>query len=99
MGTRKNCPLKMAIRADLRIAENNSDRLTRCGTPECGAGIASPCEDAFVEAAWDAIDAMNNLSGVSLVKRLTIGKGATRLTARGESSADLYRQLDTVKQP
>jgi molybdate transport system regulatory protein len=37
-------------------------------------------------AAWDAIDAMNNLAGEPLVERLAGGKGGggTRLTVRGE---------------
>jgi molybdate transport system regulatory protein len=37
------------------------------------------------KAAWDAIDAMNNLAGEPLVERLAGGKGGggTRLTARG----------------
>jgi len=47
------------------------------------------------KAAWDAIDAMNNLSGEPLVQRLAGGKGGggTRLTARGQKLVDNYAVL------
>jgi len=50
------------------------------------------------KAAWDAIDAMNNLAGEALVERLTGGKGGggTRLTARGEQLVKNFRLLDRV---
>src|SRR5689334_16720910 len=37
------------------------------------------------KAAWDAVDAMNNLAGAALVERSTGGRGggSTRLTPRG----------------
>jgi molybdate transport system regulatory protein len=49
------------------------------------------------KAAWDAIDAMNNLAGEPLVERLSGGKGGggTRLTARGEQ---LVRNFQLVEQ-
>jgi molybdate transport system regulatory protein len=47
------------------------------------------------KAAWDAIDAMNNLAGVPLVERAAGGKGGggTRLTARG---AQLVKNFDAI---
>jgi molybdate transport system regulatory protein len=44
------------------------------------------------KAAWDAIDAMNNLAGVALVARTTGGKGGggTRLTPRGAQLVDNF---------
>lgn len=48
------------------------------------------------KAAWDAVDAMNNLAGEPLVVRVTGGKGGggTRLTARGEQ---LVRNFHTLE--
>jgi len=48
------------------------------------------------KAAWDAIDAMNNLAGEPLVERQTGGKGGggTRLTARGQRLVDNFRIID-----
>jgi molybdate transport system regulatory protein len=50
------------------------------------------------KAAWDAIDAMNNLAGEALVERLTGGKGGggTRLTARGAQLVQNFRLLEQV---
>ncbi len=47
------------------------------------------------KAAWDAIDAMNNLSGEPLVERSVGGKGGggTSLTARGQKLVDNYAVL------
>jgi molybdate transport system regulatory protein len=48
------------------------------------------------KAAWDAIDAMNNLSGVALVVRATGGKGGggTTLTPRGERLIETFRAIE-----
>jgi molybdate transport system regulatory protein len=48
------------------------------------------------KAAWDAIDAMNNLSDRPLVERSVGGKGggATRLTARGRQLVDTFRKVE-----
>ncbi|SMB22690.1 Molybdenum transport protein ModE [Sterolibacterium denitrificans] len=48
------------------------------------------------KAAWDAIDAMNNLAGEPLVERLTGGKGGggTRLTQRGERLVANFRIIE-----
>ncbi len=48
------------------------------------------------KAAWDAIDAMNNLAGEPLVERQTGGKGGggTRLTARGQRLVDNFRIIE-----
>lgn len=50
------------------------------------------------KAAWDAVDAMNNLAGAPLVERAAGGKGggSTRLTARGTRLLERYEQLDAV---
>ncbi len=50
------------------------------------------------KAAWDAVDAMNNLAGEPLVERAAGGKGggSTRLTARGARLVERYEQLDAV---
>jgi len=52
------------------------------------------------KGAWDAIDAMNNLAGETLVERVTGGKGGggTRLTARGEQLVRNFRALEQVHQ-
>lgn len=54
---------------------------------ECGSitGAAKAVGMSY-KAAWDAIDAMNNLAGEPLVQRSAGGKGGggTRLTARGQ---------------
>ncbi len=52
------------------------------------------------KAAWDAIDAMNNLAGEPLVVRLAGGKGGggTRLTARGEQLVSSFRLIESEHQ-
>jgi molybdate transport system regulatory protein len=53
---------------------------------ECGSITqAAKAIGMSYKAAWDAIDAMNNLAGEPLVERVAGGKGGggTRLTARG----------------
>lgn len=52
------------------------------------------------KAAWDAIDAMNNLSVEPLVLRSTGGRngGGTQLTEHGRRTVALYRALDTEYQ-
>lgn len=48
------------------------------------------------KAAWDAVDAMNNLAGEPLVARMTGGKGGggTQLTARGQRLVATYRLFE-----
>jgi len=48
------------------------------------------------KAAWDAIEAMNNLSDAPLVERTVGGKGGggTRLTARGEKLVATFREVE-----
>ncbi|WP_296942503.1 TOBE domain-containing protein [uncultured Massilia sp.] len=50
------------------------------------------------KAAWDAVDAMNNLAGEPLVERLAGGKGGggTRLTARGARLVRHFQALEQV---
>src|SRR5688572_15356475 len=47
------------------------------------------------KAAWDAIDAMNNLADAPLVARVVGGKGGggTRLTADGERLVETWREV------
>jgi molybdate transport system regulatory protein len=48
------------------------------------------------KAAWDAVDAMNNLAGEPLVERVTGGKGGggTQLTARGKRLVATFRLIE-----
>jgi len=50
------------------------------------------------KAAWDAVEAMNNLAGEPLVERLAGGKGGggTRLTARGVQLVENFRRLERL---
>jgi len=50
------------------------------------------------KAAWDAVDAMNNLAGEALVERSSGGRGggSTRLTARGEQLVERFDQIEAV---
>ena len=52
------------------------------------------------KAAWDAVDAMNNLAEQPIVTRTTGGKhgGGTRLTDYGRRLVNLYRALETEYQ-
>lgn len=52
------------------------------------------------KAAWDAVDAMNNLAGEALVERSTGGKGGggTRLTPRGERLIANFRRIEQEHQ-
>lgn len=52
------------------------------------------------KAAWDAVDAMNNLAGEPLVERLAGGKGGggTRLTGRGEQLVRNFQAIEQVHQ-
>src|SRR3569833_1982949 len=49
-------------------------------------------------AAWDAVDAMNNLAGEALVERSSGGRGggSTRLTARGRQLVERFDQIEAV---
>ena len=52
------------------------------------------------KAAWDAIDAMNNLADQPLVLRSTGGRngGGTQLTEHGRKTIALYRALEEAYQ-
>lgn len=52
------------------------------------------------KAAWDAVDAMNNLSDKPLVERSTGGRqgGGTRLTDHGRKLVALYRAIELESQ-
>jgi molybdate transport system regulatory protein len=52
------------------------------------------------QAAWIAINAMNALSGASLVERVTGGRGggSTQLTEQGRRLVERYGQIDAVHQ-
>jgi len=57
---------------------------------------AAPHIPLSYKAAWDAIDAMNNLSAQSLVERSAGGQrgGGTRLTEHGRAVVALYRAME-----
>ena len=64
---------------------------------ECGSITqAAKLVKMSYKAAWDAIDAMNNLAGEPLVERLTGGKGGggTRLTPRGRQLVDNFQVIE-----
>jgi molybdate transport system regulatory protein len=50
------------------------------------------------KAAWDAVDAMNNLAGAALVERSAGGRGGgrTALTARGLQLVERYDAIDAM---
>jgi molybdate transport system regulatory protein len=50
------------------------------------------------KAAWDAVDAMNNLAGTALVERSAGGRGGgrTALTPRGLQLVDRYDEIDAM---
>lgn len=52
------------------------------------------------KAAWDAVDAMNQLAGEPLVERSTGGRGGggTRLTARGAKLVAAFRAVEAAQQ-
>ncbi len=52
------------------------------------------------KAAWDAVDAMNNLTDQPLVQRCTGGRagGGTRLTDHGQRTIALYRAVEAEHQ-
>ncbi len=52
------------------------------------------------KAAWDAVDAMNQLAGEPLVARSTGGRGGggTRLTARGAKLVAAFRAVEVAQQ-
>lgn len=64
---------------------------------ECGSITqAAKAIEMSYKAAWDAIDAMNNLAGEPLVERVAGGKGGggTRLTRRGEQLVENFRLIE-----
>ncbi len=64
---------------------------------ECGSITqAAKSIGMSYKAAWDAIDAMNNLAGEALVERVSGGRGGggTRLTPRGARLVDNFRILE-----
>ena len=64
---------------------------------ECGSITqAAKAIKMSYKAAWDAIDAMNNLAGEPLMERVAGGKGGggTRLTQRGEQLVENFRLIE-----
>lgn len=64
---------------------------------ECGSITqAAKAAKMSYKAAWDAIDAMDNLVGQALVERLAGGRGGggTRLTARGQQLLENYLLIE-----
>ncbi len=52
------------------------------------------------KAAWDSVDAMNNISSVPLVSSATGGKGGggTKITNEGKKAIEAYKALDSAKE-
>ncbi|MCG2586022.1 TOBE domain-containing protein [Massilia sp. TS11] len=68
---------------------------------ECGSITqAAKAVGISYKAAWDAIDAMNNLAGAPLVERAKGGRGGggTRLTARGQQLVANFQTLEAAHQ-
>lgn len=64
---------------------------------ECGSITqAAKAIGMSYKAAWDAIDAMNNLAGEPLMERVAGGKGGggSRLTRRGEQLVENFRLIE-----
>lgn len=61
---------------------------------------AAPLVPLSYKAAWDAVDAMNNLAEQPLVARSTGGRqgGGTTLTAHGHKMVALYRAMESESQ-
>ncbi len=68
------------------------DRISRTGS------IAKAAKDMGMsyKSAWDAVDAMNNLSDIPLVERSTGGKngGGTTLTPKGVEIVEVFKALE-----
>ncbi|HEY5800114.1 MAG TPA: TOBE domain-containing protein [Burkholderiaceae bacterium] len=65
---------------------------------ECGSITqAAKAVKMSYKAAWDAVDAMNNLAGEALVERLAGGKGGggTRLTPRGAQLVHNFQAIES----
>jgi len=94
---------KMHIEGRLWIARNESnlaghgriDLLQRIADTGSITKAAKSMGMSY-KAAWDAVDAMNNLAGEPLVERVTGGKGGggTRLTARGQRLVAAFRLIE-----
>ncbi|HEU4376316.1 MAG TPA: TOBE domain-containing protein [Telluria sp.] len=64
---------------------------------ECGSITkAAKAVRMSYKAAWDAVDAMNNLAGEALVERVSGGKGGggTRLTRRGAQLVENFQLIE-----
>ncbi len=64
---------------------------------QCGSiSAAARAMGMSYKAAWDAVDAMNNLSDEPLVVRSTGGRrgGGTRLTEHGLRTVELFRRIE-----
>ncbi|MDQ2987596.1 MAG: TOBE domain-containing protein [Pseudomonadota bacterium] len=64
---------------------------------ECGSITkAAKAVKMSYKAAWDAVDAMNNLAGEPLVERVSGGKGGggTRLTRRGAQLVENFQLIE-----
>lgn len=85
----------MTVNGDTLGGHQRMALLAKIG--ECGSITrAAKALQISYKAAWDAVDAMNNLAGEPLVERLAGGKGGggTRLTLRGEQLVANYRIIE-----
>lgn len=97
----------LSIQSDLSLARKGRTLLgsTRIGLLEAIDKKGSITHAAkhvglSYKGAWDAIDAMNNLSEQPLVLRATGGQhgGGSHLTEHGRAAVRLYRTLEAVQQ-
>lgn len=82
------------------LGGNNRVALLRAIAEKGSITQAAKAIQLSYKAAWDAIDAMNNLAGEPLVERTSGGRGggATRLTLRGEQLVERFSRLDMLHQ-
>lgn len=96
-------PKAVALQGEVRITLDGKD----FGGQQRVALLASIAEHGSItqgakaigmsyKAAWDAIDAMNNLAGAPLLERTAGGKGGggTRLTERGMQLVTNFRRIE-----
>lgn len=100
-------PRPLSIQGDLSLAHKGqtllgSNRIALLEAIDQKGSITQAAKHVGLsyKAAWDAIDAMNNLSDQALVIRATGGQhgGGSHLTDQGRQAITLYRTLETAQQ-
>lgn len=105
MARRRRADSRLALQGSVWISVGDqtlggSDRfgLLRAVADQGSITQAAKAHGISYKAAWDAIDAMNELAGEPLVERSAGGRGggSTRLTARGQRLVERFDQIDTT---